>query len=197
MDKYAILILAAGEATRYGSAKQLAQYKGDSLVNGVITMAEESKIGQVLVVLGAHVDSIIAQLPRVDYIINKDWSQGMGSSISAGMESLSGVNYQGVFILLADQPLILKKHLDDIMSLRKLDQKGIIFSSYGTDQVGPPAYFDKKYFSKLVSLPPKVGAKKLYDIYREDSSLISYASAQATLYDIDTEADLIKLKRST
>jgi CTP:molybdopterin cytidylyltransferase MocA len=54
------LVLAAGQASRFGSAKQLAILDGRPLLEHAVRAITASVIGRVIVVLGAGAEEVIA-----------------------------------------------------------------------------------------------------------------------------------------
>jgi molybdenum cofactor cytidylyltransferase len=108
MESLEIIILAAGNSSRLGQPKQLVVYQGKTLIEHIVSNALQVS-PHVTVVLGSHAKRIEwtlnqAQLfPKIVY--NADWEQGMGTSIKAGVSSLT--NKQApIMILLSDQPAV-------------------------------------------------------------------------------------------
>src|SRR5579864_3036084 len=101
------IVLAAGASRRFGSPKQLVRFEGQLLVQRVIASATELSGSAVTVVLGAHAAEIAANLPpsNASIIVNRNWNEGIGSSIRAAVTRLPGA-CDGALILLADQPLV-------------------------------------------------------------------------------------------
>jgi molybdenum cofactor cytidylyltransferase len=57
-DQLAILILAAGGSSRLGQAKQLLPFGEYTMLNRIVDVALQSKIGNIYVVLGASYDEV-------------------------------------------------------------------------------------------------------------------------------------------
>ena len=83
INNCAIVILAAGTSSRLGSPKQLLIFNNKTLLQHAIDTALNTGCKNVMVVLGAHFDLIKNQLTHqpVQVIENKDWQEGMASSI--------------------------------------------------------------------------------------------------------------------
>jgi molybdenum cofactor cytidylyltransferase len=82
-DSIGIVVLAAGAASRFGSAKQPAQVDGAALVWRAASAACGSA-AHVVVVTGAHraaVEACLAGLP-IECAFNADWESGMGRLIA-------------------------------------------------------------------------------------------------------------------
>ena len=115
----AIIILAAGAASRMGEPKQLLEYKSDTLLGQAITIANKLSLGKPTVVLGAYADRILAshQQHRANFVINPEWKLGMGNSLVFGLKTVleSNSRLQAILVLLADQPLISLAHLLELI----------------------------------------------------------------------------------
>lgn len=98
------LILAAGAATRFGSAKQLATLDGRPLVRHAVDAQRESgSVDRIVVVIGAHAAPVRAVLPAdVTVVVAAGWHEGLGASLRAGLAALADADW--VLVTLADQP---------------------------------------------------------------------------------------------
>jgi len=100
------LLLAAGDARRFGGPKQLAALDGRPLVEHAL--AALADLDRVVVVLGARADAIRAgaELAPAELVVCPDWAEGMGASLRCGLAALAGAGE--VVIALADQPFITR-----------------------------------------------------------------------------------------
>jgi molybdenum cofactor cytidylyltransferase len=189
--KISILILAAGSSSRLGQPKQLVEYEGQTLIERITKMAL-SVSENVLVVLGANIDLIKPKLKafsdRVTIIENIDWNDGMGTSISLGVENLAPKS-DAILILLADQPLISQVLLQNMLQTFAIKKYPIVACNYG-EQLGVPILFDKSFFSELKNLKGEQGAKSFLKNNPEKITSIDFKEG---LFDIDTPEDLLKL----
>ena len=90
MKRVAAIIIAAGSSSRLGQPKQLLALDGEMLLQRTVRIAREAGAAPVLVVLGAHREEIEARvdLSGTSIVLNRDWEEGMASSIRAGVEAL-------------------------------------------------------------------------------------------------------------
>jgi len=181
------LILAAGDARRFGSPKQLAKYGGNCLLERVMIQAEAACPGRVKVVLGAHADKITAELAIIPerVVINNHWRQGLASSIRAGIESLPSGTSAALF-LLGDQPLLESHHIKQIVDVWSNSRSSIVASHYD-ETVGVPALFPRDLFNELCALSADMGAKAIIKRYADRLKTIDLPEAAL---DIDTETQL-------
>jgi molybdenum cofactor cytidylyltransferase len=189
--KISVLILAAGSSSRLGQPKQLVEFEGQTLIERITHIAL-SVSEEVLVVLGANIDLIKPKLQafsdRIDIIENTSWNEGMGTSISLGVEKLAPKS-DAILILLTDQPLISQVLLQKMMQTFAEEKCPIIACNYG-EQLGVPILFDKSFFSELEKLKGEQGAKSFLKNYAKKITSIEFKEG---FFDIDTPEDLIKL----
>lgn len=91
------LVLAAGEGRRFGGPKAPAVVDGERLVDRAVRILRDGGCDPVVVVLGAWV----GEVPGAEIVINHEWSEGMGSSLRAG---LGAVEADRVIVTLVDLP---------------------------------------------------------------------------------------------
>ena len=107
------LLLAAGESTRLGTPKQLLRdVHGRPLVSVVVHALQQAGCDPVVVVIGAHAEEVtlalIADAAAVFLVPHRGWSEGMGSSIRAGIATMSThqlmTDVDAVLIAACDMP---------------------------------------------------------------------------------------------
>ena len=181
----AILILAAGEASRMGEIKQNLPYLETTLLGHAITQAKQTKAQHVYCVLGAQKEAIKAEIKQeVSFITNEAWEEGLGASISIGVKELRSKKYNHLLIMLADQPLMTAAYLNKLIDKAKEHPETCVASAY-KNKKGVPAIFPESYFDALEKLSGDQGAKALLN---SDRSVIAL-NAEDLLQDIDTPED--------
>lgn len=99
------VVLAAGEARRFGSLKQLAPLGGRPLLQHALDTAVGSPaLDRVVLVLGAQADRVRAAIEsgRADVVVCPDWDEGVAASLRAGVMAAAGAEW--VVVLLGDEP---------------------------------------------------------------------------------------------
>ncbi len=180
------LILAAGEARRFGSPKQLAMLAGKSLLQRADSLARSVTERRRLVVAGAHLAQVLPALTSIGtaFVINRDWREGPGSSIGAGIRALPS-DCTGVLVWHADQVLLRSRDLSALRDVWQTRQTHIVAASFDNN-VGAPVIFPRRVFSALQALDARNGAKH---IITSDELVVSSAMQRAA-FDVDTQQDL-------
>jgi len=193
-QKIGLMILAAGNSSRMnGEQKQLLIFRNKTLLRHAAETAIQSDFEIVVVVLGANAEKLIDEIVDLPLQIgvNKNWQDGMGSSIKTGITMLSEKNLDAVIIMLCDQPLITKETLKKLDETFAKNERLIIACEYD-ETIGVPALFSSQLFPELINLKQFEGAKKLIKKYLENTILISTPEASI---DIDTIEDYEKFKQ--
>jgi molybdenum cofactor cytidylyltransferase len=188
-----IIILAAGASTRLGRPKQLLEFRGRSLLRHAVETALASVCRPVIVVLGASAEQLVQETHGLSAITvtNPHWSEGMASSIRAGLNFLApeGKGPDAVVLTLCDQPLVSTELLNRLVSVHRSTGKGIVASEYG-GQCGVPALFGRTYYPELAALKGDRGAKTLFVKYAAEVESIPFPEAAV---DVDRAEDIARL----
>jgi len=182
-----VVVLAAGGSARLGQPKQLVRVHGRPLVHLVVDRAVSLAGHAVTVVLGAHAKEIAPCLrsSSASIVINREWEQGIASSIRTGIASV-GAGCSAVMILLADQLAVTADDLKRLAAAWGGETKTIATAVYnGT--FGVPAIFPEWCFSELMQLRGDSGAKVLLQRHRD--RLLHVQMPNAAM-DLDTPEDL-------
>lgn len=203
-QKFAAILLAAGQSSRFEDGAKLTHLINDKpLIAWTLAPLIESKFKQIIIVTGGHakaINSILSpfktQQENITIIHNETYKEGMGNSIASGM-SLIKSNIEGVFICLADMPMIKVEIFTKLSNAyeeeRDNQSNKTIFRPAYEGQPGHPVLFSKKHFPNLSSLHGDKGAKKLIQQNKDELKLISVNSSDI-LIDIDKKEDLYKLQ---
>ena len=185
--RIAAIILAAGQASRFGSPKQLLKLNQQTLVERSISIAIASSCEPIIVVTGAY-HSEISRLPlptEVTLVHNSNWADGMGRSIACGVEKLKNSSSSlpdAILIMLADQPGINTETIQRLKSTIQ-DQENSIVLCQNSQSKGPPALFSISHLNSLYELKHDEGAKSIIASHPKETTFIP---APESIWDIDT-----------
>ena len=156
------IILAAGQARRFGWPKQLLSWQGKSLVWHVANKALKAELKPVIVVGGAYTDQLKDALKDldVDIIHNPDWAVGQSSSIKIGLKELARRGSAAIF-LLADQPQVPELLLRQLIETHAHTLSPIV-APLVQGQRANPVLFDRVTFKEFDRLDGDVGGRKLF-----------------------------------
>ncbi len=182
-------MLAAGSSCRLGRPKQLLPYNGKSLLEHTVDTANDADANPIIVVLGSNtalLEKVIDE-KKVHIVENKEWKEGMASSIRCGLNTLMHIAplSDAVILMVCDQPYVSASLLNKLITTQKNTGKPIVTSQY-ENTFGPPALFYKTIFLELLKLKGDAGARKIVEQHSNDVATVLFTKGNI---DIDTEAD--------
>lgn len=188
-----VIIPAAGASKRLGLAKQLVKYQGKSLIQNAVDTANSISPAEIIVVTGACEEQVRRAVsdPAVCWVHNSNWSAGMGSSIAAGVSSVSPAS-GGLMILLCDQFRIASEDLHKLFQAWRSNQQQIV-AAETEGRLMPPVIFPAHYFDTLQQLQGDEGARKLIQAHPD---LVTPVPMKNAAFDLDTQNQLDKLRSS-
>ena len=145
----AAVILAAGDSSRMGFPKQLAEVKEKSLLQLIIDKVN-NKFEYSSVVLGSE-NEVISE--KVDFknsniLINENWSEGITSSIRTSLFFYQGQKeIENVIFFLADQPDVESEVIDSLIN-NDHDGTKILIPQYRY-KLGFPILVPRLFWPKL------------------------------------------------
>ncbi len=196
MKNIAVLVLAAGKSSRMNGIKQLEKINNKTLLDITLEKLKCIFSDEIYCVLGANADKIKAEMTskNIQFIENPNYEKGLSSSIISGIQYFKkeALQFDGIYILLADQPAIEIAYLESLLVLFKEHKDIIIASNYGT-KLGVPAIFPKKYFPELLLIKGDKGAKEFINQRKNE---VVCPESSTNFFDIDTKEDLELFKNS-
>ncbi|MEU1913394.1 nucleotidyltransferase family protein [Streptomyces massasporeus] len=189
------LLLAAGGGRRLGGRpKALLPHRGRPLVEHAVRVLREGGCATVHVVLGAQAGDVRARasLPGCVLVDNPDWEQGMGSSLRAGLDSLTGTGARAALVSLVDQPGIGPEAVARVLAAYEGEES---LASAAYDGVrGHPVLFGAAHWAGVAATAQgDQGARAYLKEHRTAIALVECGDV-ARPFDIDTEADLAHLE---
>jgi nicotine blue oxidoreductase len=126
MGRIAAVVLAAGEASRFGGPKQRI------LLPAVLERLEAAPVDEVVVVEGAHALEAPADVSLVPCA---DWQLGPGASLRCGLDALAD-DVDAAVVVLADGPTLAPAAVERVLDAWRHDG-GIVAASYDGDRGHP------------------------------------------------------------
>ncbi|MES2697241.1 MAG: nucleotidyltransferase family protein [Verrucomicrobiota bacterium] len=192
--RFGIAILAAGESRRMGTPKQLIPLDGKPLLVRAVEAALASPAWPVVVVLGANAEKIRPILARLPVLVteNPAWSEGMASSIRAGVTTLQQFSrsLDGALIALCDQPAFSAETISRLVAAQQTTGRSIVAARYA-GRHGAPAFFLREHFPTLTALTGEEGARALLN---GDPTRVAAVDLPELALDLDTPADVAALR---
>ena len=169
-QQFPVLILAAGASSRLGRPKALlplasgegtdTDCRNRTLLDAAIAQGRILS-PEVRVVCGAWYPLIRFRCRRQpsSWLRAPDWQEGISASLSAGLRSL-GPAVKGVFVLVADQPLLDLNALEAFGKAARCVPEQPIAADYG-GRPGVPAYLPRWLWPLVLDLEGDRGAGRL------------------------------------
>jgi nicotine blue oxidoreductase len=129
--RVAAIVLAAGEASRFGSPKQ------HLLLPGVLDRLYETSVDEIVVVKGAHELVILLGEPATRVVPCREWELGPGASLRCGLEALGG-DVEAAVVVLADGPNLSPQAVERVLADWRANG-GIVAASYAGERGHPLA----------------------------------------------------------
>jgi molybdenum cofactor cytidylyltransferase len=154
----AACVLAAGDGTRFGGPKQLAELDGRPLLEHALATARGSGVDRTVVVLGAQADRVIAgvDLQGAEPVVCARWDKGQSASLACGLAEVEDA--EAAVILLGDQPLVPSAAVDRVLDAR--GETPAVRATYGGDP-GHPVVVERTLFTALRDVTGDVGARNV------------------------------------
>ncbi len=189
-EKTAGIVLAAGASSRLGAAKQLLEWRGQSLVHRVASIALAAGLDPVIVVTGCRAQQVSRAVEDLPVIIveNQSWETGQSSSIIQGIHALPEAIGSAIF-LLADQPLVPVELVRSLAALHS-ETLAAVVAPIVDGQRANPVLFDRRTFAELSGLTGDTGGRALFSKY--SPTWLNWQD-ELTSFDVDTLDDYQRL----
>jgi molybdenum cofactor cytidylyltransferase len=182
--KVAAVVLAAGQATRFGGDKMTAPYNGKPLVR----IAAEAALGatsDVIVVTGHRSEAVEAALAGLPVTIthNPDYALGQSTSVQAGLRAVPDT-CEAAVILLGDMPLIGPADVEKVIAAYRPMEGSLVVVATFEGRRGNPVLWSRRFFSDLMAIEGDQGGRALIAKLPEAVTTVELGAAAA--FDVDT-----------
>ncbi|MEU5399899.1 nucleotidyltransferase family protein [Streptomyces sp. NPDC005963] len=189
------LLLAAGGGRRLGGRpKALLRHRGRPLVDHAVAALHQGGCAPIHVVLGAagarvHTEAALGGCTTID---NGDWAEGMGSSLRAGLASLTDSGADAVLVQLVDQPGIGGAAVARVRSAYG-SHETLATATYGGRRGHPVLLGAAHWAAAAADARGDQGARSYLAAHASTLTLVECGDV-ADPADIDTAADLFRLE---
>tara|TARA_Y100000590_G_C15337324_1_gene870078 strand:+ start:54 stop:620 length:567 start_codon:yes stop_codon:yes gene_type:complete len=184
------ILLAAGQSRRMkGENKLIKKIQGIPLIKHSVKNILASSVDELIVVLGYQkeaIENIIDKNKKIKFIFNKNYKNGMASSIKTGLNQLSEET-EAFFICLGDMPMVSNDIYNQL--IKSKNSKEIIVPTYKGQQ-GNPVLFSKSMKDKINTLQGDVGANKILELNKNKVFKLSINN-NCIIKDFDTQDNFI------
>lgn len=184
-----IVLLAAGMSSRTaqeGFHKLLAEFDGEPLLRRMARVATASKAEAVVIVLGYRFEMFKAVLGDIGVVtaINKDFAEGMASSIACGFTTEQARHADGVMVMLADMPEISTDHLNLLIDAFHASGSQAVVRAVSGETPGNPVILPRSLHASVLALRGDGGARRM--IEASGVQIIGIDVGTASERDVDT-----------
>ena len=181
------ILLAAGESRRMGAVnKLLLEVGGEAMVRRVARALIDSRVDEVVVVLGHQADAVAESLDglSVRTIVNADYREGQTGSMRTGVAALNG-EPRAIMVCLADQPWLEAGDVNFLIEAFDVRARGSITVPMVGGRRGNPIVLAGAHRQEILDGGANYGCRRLIERHPEKVCPVQ-APNDHFLRDIDT-----------
>lgn len=183
------VVLAAGNASRFGSNKLSATVGGKTLLERALSVVPRERLREAVVVTQYGAAAETAERMGFAVVRNDRPEDGLSRSVRLGTERIMST-CDGALYLVADQPLLRRESVERLIELWLAQPERIAALAHGGVR-GNPCLFPAAYFPELCALTGDVGGSAV--IRRHEAELVLLETDGRELRDVDTPEALSDL----
>lgn len=183
------IVMAAGNARRYGDNKLAAGLEGRSLILRALEAVPAEVFHQITVVSQYPEILDLTEQFRFSPVRNEHPDWGISHTIRLGLETLGDCG--GAMFLVSDQPLLRRESVQALVALWRSQPEKIAALAHGGVR-GNPCLFPARFFPELQALREDHGGNAVIRRHKEDLILLEVAEKE--LSDVDTPEALRELQ---
>ena len=183
------LVMAAGNASRFGENKLTARFDGQSLFSLALAAIPEGLFARVTVV--SQYPALLEEAARAgfDTILNDRPEDGISRTIRLGTQAMADCD--GILYMVADQPLLRAGTVRRVVAAWQERPECIDAAAHNGNR-GNPCLFPARFFPELCALEADRGGSSV--IRRHENVLLLVEAGERELFDCDTKQALEILK---
>ena len=183
------LVMAAGNASRFGVNKLTARFDGQSLFSLALAAIPEGLFARVTVV--SQYPALLEEAARAgfDTILNDRPEDGISRTIRLGTQAMADCD--AILYQVADQPLLRRESVRAEVEFFRRHPDRIVAMGHGGVR-GNPCIFPARFFPELTALEGDHGGSAV--IRRHEDALTLFEISSDELRDVDTPMALAALR---
>ena len=187
--KLGCVVMAAGNASRFGSNKLTADFHGQSLFSRALAAVPKDRFTKVVVV--TQYDALLPEILAHGFlpIPNHQPELGQSHTLQLGLEALADCD--GVLFQVSDQPLLRQESIRQLLDLWE-QQPDSIAALACEGSRGNPCLFPARLFPELQQIQGDRGGSAV--IRKHPQELLLLEVPQEELSDVDTLQELQALQ---
>lgn len=187
--KIGCVVMAAGNAKRFGANKLAMELQGRSLFHRALDAVPANQFETVIVV--TQYQEFISYVKDYSFtvILNDQPDLGQSHTLQLGLSALR--NLDGVLFQVADQPLLRRESIEALIALWRKEPTCIAALGH-QDRRGNPCLFPARYFPELMAISGDRGGSAVIRNHPDDLKLMEVSEEE--LFDVDTAQALNQLK---
>lgn len=184
------LVMAAGNASRFGNNKLAAELDGKPLIRHALEAVPRHLFSQVVVVTQYPEVEDMAREFGFTPLRNDHPDYGISHTIELGTKALQQCN--AILYMVSDQPLLDDASVERIVECWRNHPCNIVGAAHNGKR-GNPCIFPREFYDELLALEEDHGGNTVIRKYPE--RLLTVEVAQEELTDVDTPKALEDLKK--
>ena len=188
------ILLSAGQSSRFGSPKALADWHDQPVIEAILKTLELSEVSEIIVVLGAHraeIQPVLLKHTSLKVVYNKDHKFGQTSSFQAGLREASG-SAQGFMLWPVDYPAITAATIQTLCTQYEKDHHRIVIPTFNNKK-GHPPILPKLLKEIILDVPVELGINTVLQQHADlvDMCAVDDPGVRATF---NTREELAQIK---
>ena len=182
----AVVLLAAGSGSRYGSNKLLANINGRHMFEHAIAAAQEvdTAEGRRVIVTGYDEIGMYAVMRGFTAMYNRQPELGISVSMKLGLSAVR--DSAAVLFAVCDQPGLKGETLNRLIHEYAASDKGLVCAGHNGEP-GNPCIFSRRYFHELEALKGDTGGKRVIKKHLADLLVVEVPEEELADVDVNKE----------
>ena len=185
------VIMAAGNAVRFGANKLEAELNGKPLIRRAFEAVPAGVFDRVVVVTQYPAVAALAREFGFEPVRNDRPGDGLSRTVRLGTQALAQCD--GIAFLVADQPWLKRDSAEALAALWAQNPGKIAAMAHGGIR-GNPCIFPARFYPELLELTGDRGGSAV--IRRHEDALILLETDALELADVDTPAALEQVRQA-